>query len=188
MATLVWLTYLSLNFVLIPLLFRIRFRRCPIVVPIFPRNRYDVVEHGYAALIVWFTLSLILGPSPTAGGFLGVCLVLIGSAIIAAAVYTLGPNWRIGQDATDASYVHVASRMYRFVSHPIYVGMTLVALGQTILMSYDWRAIVLLSGTTLYGVIQGRAELRRRRAGATPSSSGSAVAITMCCQGSGRQL
>ena len=47
------------------------------------------------------------------------------------------------------------------LSIPIYWGMMLVALGQTLLMSGDWRAIVLLAGTALYVVIQGRAELRR---------------------------
>ena len=57
--------------------------------------------------------------------------------------------------------------------------MTLVAFGQTTLMSGDRRAIVLLSGTVLYGVIQGRAELRRRRAGALPACP--AVRLPLRC-------
>ena len=45
MATLVWLTYLSLNFVLIPLLFWIRSRRCPFVVPMIDPHLHEPLRH-----------------------------------------------------------------------------------------------------------------------------------------------
>ena len=166
MATTIWIAYLLINFVLIPLLFLMRHRRWPLVVPIVPRHRYDLLEHGYGWLVTWFTIALLCEPPTTVDATImaraaGGGLVLVGSAIIAAAVLTLGPNWRIGQDTSDALCAYVTAGIYRYVSHPIYWGMMLVALGQTLLMSGDWRAIVLLAGTALYVVIQGRAELRR---------------------------
>jgi protein-S-isoprenylcysteine O-methyltransferase Ste14 len=84
-----------------------------------------------------------------------------GSALIVWAVTTLGRSWWIGQDEIDTTCVYVAHGPYRFLRHPIYLGMRISALGQMLLTDGDMRGLILLVGTVTYSLLQGRAESRR---------------------------
>jgi protein-S-isoprenylcysteine O-methyltransferase Ste14 len=127
-----------------------------------PQNGYDLVESAYGLLMAGYTIAVLIGPlAEPRWTVLAVACVIAGSALIVWAVATLGSSWRIGQDDGDTTCVYVAHGPYRFLRHPIYVGMGISAFGQMLLTTADLRGLTLLVGTIAYGLIQGRAESRR---------------------------
>ena len=162
MAVATWIAYLCVHFVLIPGWFAWRYRRSPYALRSLPRNGYDLDESAYGLLVVGYTIAVLLGPLiEPRWTVLAVAFVIAGSALIVWAVATLGGSWRIGQDEGDTTCVHVARGPYRFLRHPIYLGMTISAWGQMLLTDGDLRGLILLVGTVTYGLLQGRAESRR---------------------------
>jgi protein-S-isoprenylcysteine O-methyltransferase Ste14 len=157
-----WITYLCVHFALVPGWFAWRHRRSPYALQWLPRNGYDLGESAYGLLVAGYTIAVLLGP-PTEPRWtvLAVACVIAGSGLIVWAVATLGGSWRIGQDVDDTTCVYVARGPYRFLRHPIYLGMIISALGQTLLTAADTRGLILLVGTVAYALFQGRAESRR---------------------------
>ena len=162
MAAATWFAYLCVHFMVIPGWFACRYRRSPYALHLLPRNAYDVGESAYGLLVVGYTVAVAIGPhARPRWTVVAVACVVAGSALIVWAVATLGRSWRIGQDETDTTCVYVAHGPYRFLRHPIYLGMTISALGQMLLTDGDMRGLILLIGTVTYGLLQGRAESRR---------------------------
>ena len=157
MARVTWLSYLVFAFGVMPLAFYVRFGRSPVVFPVQPRNWYDVFEYLYGLLLVVFTTALLGYPSPSArGAWIGFALLLLGVALQWWSVHSLGPHWRIGQDTSDASCAFVRAGPYRVFAHPIYLSMCLVALGQAVIMGWDWRSLSLVIGNFIYGCVGTR--------------------------------
>jgi protein-S-isoprenylcysteine O-methyltransferase Ste14 len=162
MAVATWIAYLCVHFLLVPGRFAWRYRRSPYALRWLPRDGYDLVESAYGLLVAGYTMAVWIGPlTEPRWTVLAVACVIAGSALIVWAVATLGSSWRIGQDEGDTTCVYVAHGPYRFLRHPIYVGMAISAFGQMLLTAADKRGLILLVGTIAYGLIQGRAESRR---------------------------
>ena len=162
MARVTWSSYLLFAFGVMPLVFYLRFGRSPVVFPARFRDRYYVFEYLYALLVLAFTIALLGSPSvPARGAWIGLALFLLGMTLQCWSVLSLGPHWRIGQDASDASCTFVRAGPYRFFAHPIYLSMVVVAVGQAVIMGWDWRSVSLVLGNLAYGCVQGRAESRR---------------------------
>jgi protein-S-isoprenylcysteine O-methyltransferase Ste14 len=162
MAVATWIAYLCAHFLLVPGWFAWRYRRSPYALRWLPRDGYDLVESAYGLLVAGYTMAVLIGPpAEPRWTVLAVACVIAGSALIVWAVATLGSSWRIGQDEGDTTCVYVIHGPYRFLRHPIYVGMAISAFGQMLLTAADLRGLILLVGTIAYGLIQGRAESRR---------------------------
>ena len=162
MAVATWIAYLCVHFLLVPGWFAWRYRRSPYALRWLPRDGYDLVESAYGLLVAGYTMAVLIGPTAEPRWtVLAMACVIAGSALIVWAVATLGSSWRIGQDEGDTTCVYVIHGPYRFLRHPIYVGMTISAFGQMLLTAADLRGLILLVGTIAYGLIQGRAESRR---------------------------
>lgn len=163
MALVSWLVYLAVHFFLLPAVFRLRYGRSCWAVPLIPRCRYDLFEHLYGLLVAGFTMSLFFAHFRTTTALLpGLALMVAGSAIIAWAVWTLGPHWRIGQDASDSSCQYVRAGPYRLIEHPIYVGMTISAVGHCLAFR-SLPGLMLVAGTAIYCLIQRSSERNRWR-------------------------
>ncbi|MEM1330516.1 MAG: hypothetical protein AAGG07_08145 [Planctomycetota bacterium] len=157
-----WSAYLVLAFGVAPLLFRIRFRRWPFVPPRL--DEYSIVEVIYATLLGVYTAWLWLDPAPVpVRPPFGWLFYSAGAGLVLLSSWSMGKSWRIGQDASDPDVEHVATTLQRWLSHPIYVGLVLLALGQCLLDGRDaWpRSMLLLGSTMTYVLVQGRAEARR---------------------------
>ncbi|MEO0512585.1 MAG: methyltransferase [Planctomycetota bacterium] len=157
-----WLAYLVVAFVVTPAVFAIRYRRSPFVVAWPPADRYAWIEIAYAGALAAYTVWLLLAPPiepvmPLAG----TAVALAGLLVVTAAVATLGPNWRVGQDTADPSVEFVARGVYRLLSHPIYAGLLLVGVGLALLDDLLTRAVWYLATTSLYALVQSDAEARR---------------------------
>lgn len=160
-AKVVWITYWTAAFGVAPVIFRYRFGRWPFVFRL-PRDKYAIVEYAYGALLATFTWALIATPSPESISIpAGLTLIISASVLQAWAEWTLGRNYRIGQDPNDTGCQLIVDGPYRFMRHPVYVGLVMVVVGQTLLMDLDWRASLLILVTLLYYVVQGRAEVQR---------------------------
>lgn len=162
MARVTWFSYLVFAFGVMPLIFYVRFGRSPVVFSARLRDHYYVFEYLYALLIVAFTAALLASPSvPVSGAWIGFALLLLGMTLQSWSVLALGLHWRIGQDPSDASCRFVRAGPYRLLGHPIYLSMVVVAVGQALIMGWDWRSVSLVLGNLVYGFVQGRAESRR---------------------------
>ena len=157
-----WYGYLIVHFALAPGWFGWRYRRLPYVLKWWPRNGYDFIESAYGLLVIGYTFAVSIGHFTEPHWIiLPLICIVVGSGLILWSVVTLGRNWRIGQDASDNSCIHVTNGPYRFLRHPIYCGMTISALGQTLLSNCDLSGMILAGGTVAYVFFQSRAESRR---------------------------
>lgn len=157
-----WVSYLVIGFLVLPALFWLRYRRSSIVTPLWPKTRYDWIEHGAGHAYVLFTISLFLwslDPAP----FPTVALLLWASGVILQvwSIVALGPHWRIGQDEQDASCEYVARGPYAVIAHPIYWSIALVMIGLVFAMGLDARIIALVCVNALYSYFQIHAESAR---------------------------
>ena len=75
------------------------------------------------------------------------------------AVVTLGPNWRIRQDPNDQTVFFVSRRPFRFMRHPIYVGLIIISAGQ-LLTGFEGRAFLLIVASVVHLVVQAHTESR----------------------------
>jgi protein-S-isoprenylcysteine O-methyltransferase Ste14 len=158
-ATLTWLSYLMLAFVVVPLVFRIRFGQWPFAFPP-SKSYYTLVEGIFGTVYAVYTVSLLVGSSTRPISiFWGLMLTSLSLFGQVWAIVSLGPNWRIGLD-TSGRCVYVGRGPYRFMRHPIYVTLILIASGQVLLVGVDWRTGTLLVATLLYFLQQSRFENR----------------------------
>lgn len=87
---------------------------------------------GYAALLLALT---------------GCILAAAGAAIVLRSRMELGPAWSLAPIANEAAGL-VTTGPYRLVRHPIYLGFSMLALGQTLAFA-NWPAVLVL----LVGII-----------------------------------
>jgi len=155
-----WLVYLVVAFAVMPTMCRLRFGRWPYVSP-FPVTRYSLIECLLASLYIVFTIALATGPKPVPISVpLGITMLIVATALQAWAVVAMGPNLRIGFAPNRDKTPLVQRGPYRFLRHPIYWSLTLVAVAQTLLVGIEWRSGILVGGTILYCLIQSSAENR----------------------------
>ncbi len=161
LARVTWIAFASCALVVVPAVFYLRYRRWPVLSCLPPRNAYSISNFLYGLAQAAYTAMLIFGADPqpfsTAGGLI---VFAVGTALAAWAVVTLGPNWRIGQDPCDRTVFYVSRGPFRFMRHPIYVGLIIISAGQGLLTGFDGRAFLLIVASAVYLVVQGRAESR----------------------------
>jgi protein-S-isoprenylcysteine O-methyltransferase Ste14 len=84
---------------------------------------------GYAALLLALT---------------GCLLAVAGAALVLRARMELGPAWSLVPMADDATGV-VTTGPYRHVRHPIYLGLSMLAMGQALAFA-SWPAFLVVLG------------------------------------------
>jgi len=159
-AIVAWFAYLVFAFGVVPIIFRVRFRRWPFVSPI-PLTHYSAVECCYAAVYIAYSVALLLGPAPSAVSVIFGLAMLPPTILLQFwAVLAMRSSLRIGFDPERDRCPIVQRGPYRFVHHPIYWSLVLLAISQALLVGVDWRSGMLLGTTLVYVVVQAIAESR----------------------------
>ncbi len=176
LALLTWTLYAGGLYVLWSAGFRVAYGRWPMAYAMPPRDRYTWIDMGLsAAMWAYFAWSMWVGwaglrawvEGGTGGPALaalshrelaGLAAVGVGSGLRIWTLVTLGPNWRMGQDAGDATHEFVKAGPYRFMEHPINTATVVVALGQVGVTGGAPAAWGLLAVTVVYHLLQGAAE------------------------------
>lgn len=172
LALVTWTLYAGGLYVLWSAGFRAVYGRWPMAYSMPPRDRYTWIDMGlsaamwaYFAWCVWTGWAEVRelaqrGVAPVLGHreWAGVCAVGVGSALRIWTLVTLGPNWRMGQDASDGAHEFVKTGPYRFMAHPINTATVIVALGQVGATDGAAAAWGLLAVTVVYHLLQGAAE------------------------------
>lgn len=165
LAVVLWLLYALPAYVLYTLVFRVRYGFSPVAERFPPRTLYQWMDTLLFVVLNGYSAWLVLGRWPertdaiSVGG--GAALWSAGVILRWWAIAALGPHWRIGQDEGDGRAEFVARGPYRFVRHPINIGLVLVAGGMVLLSGVEARALVLLGYAAVYYLVQGRIEDRR---------------------------
>jgi len=114
--------------------------------------------HGYRVPVVanvtafaWFFSVLLTLPGTMVGyaalvlALTGCILTVAGAAVVLRSRMELGPAWSLAPIAHEATGL-VTTGPYRVVRHPIYLGLSMLALGQALAFA-SWPAfLVLLAG------------------------------------------
>lgn len=170
-----WLVYALPAYVLWTLLFPLRYGFWPVKGRYPPRKFYEWVDFGLCLTLIGYSVWIVLGPAPDPARVIsvpaGVCFWAMGALLRLWAVVTLGEHWRIGQDESDERSQFVATGPYRLIHHPINAALIIVAVGQALMTGLDARALLLLTVSVLYFLIQGRAEDRRWKSAERKSQS-----------------
>ncbi len=161
LARITWIAFAICALVVVPSVFYLRYHRWPVLSRFPPKNAYSIGNFLYGLAQAAYTAMLLFGAAPqpfsTAGGLI---VLAVGAALAVWAVVTLGPNWRIGQDPSDRTVFFVSRGPFRFMRHPIYVGLVIISAGQGLLTGFDGRTLLLVVASAAYLVVQGRAESR----------------------------
>lgn len=159
-----WLIYAVPAYVLWTLAFPLRYGFWPVAGRFPPRNLYASVDFLLGVVLIAYSAWIVLGPAPDPTRVIsipaGICIWTAGLLLRWWAVCTLGRHWRIGQDESDQRAEFVATGPYRTVRHPINAALILVAIGQALMTGLDARALLLLTASVIYFLMQGRAEDR----------------------------
>ena len=116
----------------------------------------DVVLNAAAPRFVEAQLAVpLLRRSPVVG-WLGLALVAAGFVVSCAAIVGMRSSWRVGIDAEHPGAL-VTRGLFRFIRHPIYAGMLLVALGVAAALA-DVVAIALATAAFVGVPLQARIE------------------------------
>lgn len=170
MAQTIWVCYVACSYVLLPVLFRLRFGRWPYAYDLHRRDLYTGVDLAYGGALVAYTVTLLLGASPrpvTAAS--GTVIIALGFSLQVWSVLAMGANLRFGKDPGDESIEYVSRGPFRWLRHPIYVSLVIIVVGQGLLAGMDWRWFLLLATTLLYFTLQARAEKRHWASRRPPS-------------------
>lgn len=179
LALLTWTLYAGGLYVLWSGVFRLKHGRWPMAYAMPPRDRYTWIDMGlsasmwgYFAWCVWVAWPDLQGiaraPSlaeardalpRTPVEWAGLIVIVLGSCLRVWTLVVLGPNWRMGQDATDTRHEFVKAGPYRFMDHPINAATVMVALGQVGVTGGAWAAWGLLGVAIAYYLLQGAAEM-----------------------------
>jgi protein-S-isoprenylcysteine O-methyltransferase Ste14 len=167
LAVALWLLYAVPAYVLYTLAFRLRYGFSPVAERFPPRTLYQWMDTLLFCVLTGYSAWLVLGPWPQRSDAIsvpgGVALWVAGVALRWWAIAALGRHWRIGQDESDGRAEFVARGPYRFVRHPINIGLLLVAGGMVLLSGLEVRALILLGYAVVYYLVQGPIEDRRWR-------------------------
>ncbi|MEM8834599.1 MAG: isoprenylcysteine carboxylmethyltransferase family protein [Planctomycetota bacterium] len=160
-----WGSYLLLAFVLMPALFRVRYGFSPVIVGDPRRDVYARWEWGYGGCVAVFTIALFALPV-TGGSTIGGTAVLLSILLVLYASVAMGRSWRIGQREDDEHATFVRTGLYRWVAHPIYIGLVGLGIGTVLMLGVDdWCGWFLLITTLVYVVVQGHREQVRWQTG-----------------------
>jgi protein-S-isoprenylcysteine O-methyltransferase Ste14 len=117
---------------------------------------FDVALNAAAPRFVETQLAVpILRHSP-AVGWIGLALVTAGFVVSCAAIFGMRSSWRVGIDAEHPGAL-VTRGLFRFIRHPIYAGMLLIALGAAAALA-DVVAIALATAAFVGVPLQARME------------------------------
>jgi len=171
-ARIVWLIYLALGFVIVPLLFRARHGRWPFAYAFPPRDLYTVVDVLYGLTLIVYTVWLWLPPAPEPVSLAaGLSIVALGYALQLWAIAVMGEAFCFGQRRDEMGEVpRVHKPPFTPLRHPIYISLMVIAVGMAFLTGFDARSILLVLASCIYFGIQGRAESLYWRAGERPLS------------------
>jgi len=139
----------SLLAIPVPMLLIRRYRRAPNLRAGHGHgNRVPFVANVTA--LVLFYLMLFIFPGTLLGATLllalaGCILAVAGAAIVLRARMELGPAWSFVPVAEEATGL-VTTGPYRLVRHPIYLGLSVLALGQALAFASRPAFLVLLTG------------------------------------------
>jgi protein-S-isoprenylcysteine O-methyltransferase Ste14 len=165
-----WSTYLLLAFVITPAIFRWRFGRWPFAYPLHRPDTYLIIDFVYGATTIGFTVCLFITTdrSPRTDGFTivegsGFLLGTLAVALILIAIASLGESWRIGQDREATDVRKVRTGPYRYVNHPIYIGLIMLSIAMILLAGATICTVPFAALTLGYAIIQGRSESRQWR-------------------------
>ena len=86
----------------------------------------------------WFRENFV--PHNNAVGITGLVLCLAGAAIACHSRYLLGKNWSVSVQQKEGHEL-IRSGMYSVVRHPIYTGLLLLFIGNTLIVG-DYRGIL----------------------------------------------
>ncbi len=161
LATVLWCAYLLIAFGAMSLYARLRYGRFPFVTLLDRPTRYNLIDAVYGLVTGGLAVTLILDPpqEPTAvvsAG--GVVLFVAGLGLQIWAVLTLGRHWRIGQDESERRTQFVTRGPYRWVGHPIYVSLLVIAVSMCVLSAARSDAVAFGVLTVIYAAIQSRRE------------------------------
>ena len=158
-ARIVWLTYGICALGIAPGLFRMIYGRWPFVRAFPPHDRHAFVDLLYSLVLLIYTIMLFIGSEPQPLSLVaGLSTMALAGCLQAWAVVTMGPNWRMGQDAGDDTVRRVTGGPYRLLRNPIYWGLAGVALAQVLLAGVDAGTVLLVTASIVYAVVQGHHE------------------------------
>jgi protein-S-isoprenylcysteine O-methyltransferase Ste14 len=114
-------------------------------------DRAPVVAN-LAAFVLFFPLLLFFSGRPTGSTALllassGSLLAVVGAALVLRSRAELGPAWSFVPKADQGTGL-VTTGPYRFVRHPIYLGLALLAMGEALAFS-SWPAFMIV----LFGIV-----------------------------------
>lgn len=157
----VWVCCFACSYLLLPVVYRVRFGRWPYAYDVHRRDFYTGVDLAYGGALVAYTVALLFGPSPnpvtTIGGL---AATGAGLSLQVWAVPAMRKNWRFGQDPRDENVEYVSCGPFRWLEHPIYVGLLVLAVGQGLVVGIDRRTVLLLAAPLAHYVLQKRCETR----------------------------
>jgi protein-S-isoprenylcysteine O-methyltransferase Ste14 len=124
-----------------------RRRRAPSVRAGGSSGRRVPVVANATAFALFFPVLLILrgaghGRVALLLALTGCLLAVVGGAVVLRSRTELGPAWSLAPTAHEASGL-VTTGPYRLVRHPIYLGLSMLALGQALAFA-SWPAVVVL--------------------------------------------
>lgn len=124
-----------------------------------PRARELVAAHSVGVALTYFGLWRAanegVGLGFSASVLVGGLLILGGSALARWTIRTFR-SWRLRAELTE-QHVLETDGPYRYLRHPIYMAMNLLALGTVTWMPNVWTALGFLL-TAVVGDVRGRAE------------------------------
>jgi protein-S-isoprenylcysteine O-methyltransferase Ste14 len=109
--------------------------RAPLVANLAASGLFLVSLVAFAGGVTGSTLLLLLASS-------GSLLAIAGAALVLQARAELGPAWSL-VPAADQGAGFVTTGPYRLVRHPIYLGLSLVAMGQALALG-SWPAVTIV--------------------------------------------
>ena len=127
-----------------------------------PHSRALLAFHSVAFVMMYFGLAYAILPNRVPGWFAGQrlagTLVILAGAALTSWTLIHFESWRF-RAALDEHHVLATGGPFRFVRHPIYLGLTLLALGSAIWVptAIVWIGAVLMA---IGSDLRGRAEER----------------------------
>jgi protein-S-isoprenylcysteine O-methyltransferase Ste14 len=115
-----------------------------------PFSRALVAFHGLAFVMMYIGIDLAVIPNRVPGWFSGQRIVgslfIFGGAVLVVAALIYFRSWRF-RAAVDAQHELATGGPFRFLRHPIYMGLNLLALGSAIWVptAIVWAAFVLMA-------------------------------------------
>jgi len=109
------------------------------------------------AAAVFFDPSLLMQP-PAALAWAGLAICLVGLAIIAWALRTMGKVMQVSPEPKAEGHL-ITGGVYRWLRHPMYTGMTLIVIGLSMRRPTTWTVV---AGVALVVMLHFKARYEER--------------------------